>query len=189
MDYLGRHNVTIKEWTDYIRPKILSDGSKLSFRVAETQECELITSSVSERPQMIQSPLDIKQTFSATFRRSFKGNGLQDVRLYPLHNYNITSYFGCYRRVIVSGEKVDGSNPDFFSGTNAFYPQIGEFGCKGTWQSEYGDIVHAYYDTRAKEEKFKVTTGQVEKQITVFLYDVAKRLALAASSLIIFTYI
>ena len=38
-DYLGRHNVTIGEWTDYIRPRTLPNGVVRTYRVPEPQDC------------------------------------------------------------------------------------------------------------------------------------------------------
>ena len=59
-DYLGRHNVTIKEWTDNIIPVTLPNGKIRNYRVPEPQQCELISSSISERPPLVVSPLDVK---------------------------------------------------------------------------------------------------------------------------------
>mmetsp|Transcript_42291 Transcript_42291/g.64844 ORF Transcript_42291/g.64844 Transcript_42291/m.64844 type:complete len:135 (+) Transcript_42291:521-925(+) len=134
----------------------------MHFRVPEPQDCQLVSSSVSDRPEILQSPLDVEQTFHASFRRPFSPNGLSDVRLYPNHEYNLTSYFGCYRRVYTGSEFDDGNNPDVHHGAYTSYPQLGSFGCKGTWQAEQGDIIHGKYDWDADEELVEVTQGDVE---------------------------
>lgn len=90
-------------------PKTLANGVVRSYRVPEPQECILLSSSVTERPEIIESPLDVKQTFRAEFKKPLIGNGLSDIKLYPNQFYNVTSYFGCYKRVFLGGKLIEGA--------------------------------------------------------------------------------
>ena len=105
-DYRARHNITIKEWTDYVQPYKASKRL-VTFRIDEPQDCELIDSSIDPpyRGSYVESPKEVRQTFVAQYRKPLRGNGMRDVELLPLLKYNITSYFGCYK-----GE--DGSDPN-----------------------------------------------------------------------------
>ena len=78
-----------------------------------------------------------------TYRRPFIGYGLTDVELIPDLNYNITSYFGCYRKDVSKNEK-GGTNPNDY-----FFPyKAGDtsWGCKGSWQGKTGKLFYAQKD-------------------------------------------
>lgn len=51
------------------------------------------------------SDTNIRQTFTARYKKSFKANGKTDVNLDPLLEWNLTSAYGCY-----SG--AEGTDPD-----------------------------------------------------------------------------
>jgi len=57
----------------------------------------VIESSVSARPDdQTLADIDILQTFSVTYKKPFKANGLTDINMKPLKYYNLTSAYGCY---------------------------------------------------------------------------------------------
>ena len=115
-DNFGRHNITIKEWTDYIKAQ-----HGLDWRVPEVNDCTIISKSATP----IDNFGDLKerrQTFKVKYRRPFKASGLTDVELQPGLNYNITSYFGCYQRG--DPNKDEGTDPNK-------YDRDG-WGCKST---------------------------------------------------------
>ena len=74
-DLDGFHNITIPEWTNY---KTLKDG--ILYRIPEINNCELLGSRVTERAEY-GDLRNIKQDFTANYRRPFIGNNLQDVKL------------------------------------------------------------------------------------------------------------
>lgn len=117
VDIYGRHNITIKEWTDYLLKEKEKDNhpkkDEITYRVHEVQNCKMVSAKASK----IDMSPSIKdearvQTFEATYRRPFIGHGLVDVELVPGIDYSLTSYFGCYETDKDKDE--DGKDPDIF---------------------------------------------------------------------------
>jgi len=52
----------------------------------------------------------VLQDFTVSYRKPFKGNGVTDATLIPLNEYNLTSYYGCYKNSAPDAE--DGVDPD-----------------------------------------------------------------------------
>ena len=82
---------------------------------------------------------------------------------------------------------VVSNDPNSQYKSNAFYPSIGTFGCRGTWQAYQGDVIHAYYDTNEQKEKSTAKQGLVEFALKTYLYDSAKLLQLTLGSLAVLT--
>lgn len=69
-DLDGFHNITIPEWTNYKKPQ---DG--IVYRIPEINNCELISTSATER-QNYGDLRNLKQSFTASYRKPFIGSGL-----------------------------------------------------------------------------------------------------------------
>lgn len=69
-----------------------------SYRQHEhNNDIEITDSSVSARPDdQLLADADIVQTFTVTYKKPFKANGLTDINMKPLKYYNLTSAYGCY---------------------------------------------------------------------------------------------
>mgnify|MGYP007038756419 CR=1 FL=1 len=65
------------------------------------------------------------------YRKPFKGNGVSDTTLIPLNEYNLTSYYGCYKNS--AADQEDGVDPDA-----AFNNDVG---CKGRWQANSDQVI------------------------------------------------
>lgn len=78
---------------------------------------------------------DINQDFTVKYRKPFKGTGISDATLYPLKDYNLTSYIGCYKNSAANVE--DGIDPNIAAN--------GPGGCRERWQSQTGVIVYSSY--------------------------------------------
>lgn len=91
-------------------------------------------SSASARPSSTVAS-EVVQDFSVKYRRPFKGNGISDATLIPLDEYNLTSYYGCYKN----------SASDIEDGVDPNATLSGGVGCYGRWQSSWGDIVYSSY--------------------------------------------
>lgn len=138
------HNITIKEWTDnvdIVDETGLPDGEnykKMSYRLEENQDCQILSQSVTKYPKddLIRKN---KQTFTIEYIKPFVSTDLQDITLLPGLDYNITSYFGCYKTDSeeVGAETIykKGSNP------NVFYQSNG-VGCRGSLQGRTGILIY-----------------------------------------------
>ena len=99
MDNEGRHNITIKEWTDNYDAKV----NNLHWRATEMNDCKIVSGSTEGRQDFGDTKVnnvadkDVKQTFKIVYTKPFKATGVQDIVLEPSTYYNLTSYFGCYR--------------------------------------------------------------------------------------------
>jgi hypothetical protein len=69
-----------------------------SYRQHEHNNDITVTdSSVSPRPDdQTLADIDIVQTFTVSYKKPFKANGLTDINMKPLKFYNLTSAYGCY---------------------------------------------------------------------------------------------
>ena len=85
------------------------------------------------------------------------GYGLTDVELVPDLEYNLTSYFGCYRKRI--SDKVEASDPNayFFE----FTKNDDKWGCKGSWQGKTGTLYYLEKDPMAPDGE-KLTSLVIE---------------------------
>lgn len=106
---LNIHNITIKEWTDYVN-KVNFDANgenkykTMQYRIPELQDCEIISTKATDYPGD-QTTLSLKrntQTYEIEYRKPFQVSELNDVELLPGLEYNLTSYFGCYQIVKTS---------------------------------------------------------------------------------------
>ena len=72
-----------------------------------------------------------------------------DVELIPELDYNVTSYFACYKST--KGESTKGTNPNIW-----FYAYKGNpvWGCKGSWQGKIGKL--SYFKKDPADEKKEV---------------------------------
>ena len=79
------------------------------------------------------NPSEVTQTFTATYRRPFKGSDVNyDVDLEPATEFNLTSAFGCYKNTGLTTDGVFtatelGDNPDELSDAAT------KVGCFGHW--------------------------------------------------------
>jgi len=62
------------------------------------------------------------QTFTVTYKKPFKANGLTDINMKPLKYYNLTSAYGCYTNAKKDNVITQGTKGDMLrSGTEGAY--------------------------------------------------------------------
>lgn len=183
-DIYGRHNITIKEWTDYVQAQQNREGRKVIYRTHEVQNCKILEASGTNLAlDGSKSYKEMVQTFEATYRRPFMGHGLFDVELLPDLDYNITSYFGCYAKDVASTKEGTDPNIFFFA-----YNNQPIWGCKGSWQGSPGKLYHlkkgGANGEKESEDSFEIRppagvppdfqqSQRIEEQITVRLLSLA----------------
>jgi len=123
VDQNGKWNSTIKQWTENKVKGTAADAKE--YRIYEAfNDIDVIDKSVTDRPDpSIVIPANVVQTFSVTYKKPFKAQGLTDINYQPLKDYNLTSAWGCFKKDASTG--VEGSDPD------ALYAN--GVGCKGVW--------------------------------------------------------
>lgn len=157
-DQNGRHNSTIKQWTDFKDPQTenvgtdaVPDNKVKNYRSYEAfNDIEIMSKVITPRPNKVSvSGSEVLQDFTVTYKKPFKPSGLTDINLKTMKFYNLTSAWGCYKTDAVTN--AVGADPDALytpavaadaaAGTAA----VPGIGCKGTWQSIQNNLVYTNY--------------------------------------------
>lgn len=99
-------------------------------------DIEIIEKTVTDRPNSeLVTPQDVVQTFSVTYKKPFKAQGLTDINLQPLKFYNLTSAWGCYK--YDAETRKAGNDPNALVSTVGDNPELPFYtvGCRGNWQT------------------------------------------------------
>ena len=147
-DNYGRHNITVKEWTDYILPT-----NSLTFRVPEKNDCIFMEGSATPRQDFgsyaVQGIEDknIQQTFKGKYKKPFKASSLEDFNMIPDQVYNVTSYFSCYENT--EPKKWNSIDPTGFYNAKTDWNKEG-WGCRPLRQTTTGDLLFTKWDKDTK---------------------------------------